>query len=216
MKLSFALPIFLAVAVAGCSSTQKMPTAPSSSLAPSASAAVNTTPGVPPGSGVTNAARPAPGKPGYEPAYEDGRTVTINAIEVPGKAPTTAQADFYEVVYPPDWQALGIPAPQCNPCDHDGNGIDPPDYHDHVLDSSPGDTDYRVPWHVWALVPAYNQNATHDAAIGAIYKADLPLKSEQAVLDFSKMKLDDGSPVAVLVDAQFYFLCAVVNPNAAN
>src|SRR6266496_2526322 len=35
------------------------------------------------------------GKPGYEPAYFDGATVTINAIEVPQGAPSQAQADFY-------------------------------------------------------------------------------------------------------------------------
>src|SRR5579883_474801 len=42
------------------------------------------------------------GKPGYEPAYFNDRTVTINAIEVPQKSGplTNASADFYQVVYP--------------------------------------------------------------------------------------------------------------------
>jgi hypothetical protein len=162
------------------------------------------------------AARPAPGQPGYEPAYVDGRTVTINAIEVPGKAPMQAQADFYEVIYPPDWQALGIAPPQCNPCDHDGNGIDMLDYHDHVLDSAPGSREYRAPWHVYAIVPAYNGDAQHDAAVGDAYKAHLPLKSEADINIFLASTLPGGAPLAVKVDTQFYFLCAVVGTVAAH
>jgi hypothetical protein len=34
-----------------------------------------------------------------EPAYFNGKTVTINAIEVPQHAPLQAQADLYLVVY---------------------------------------------------------------------------------------------------------------------
>ena len=158
--------------------------------------------------------RTAPGQPGYEPAYEDNRLVTINAIEVPNHAPSVAQADFYEVVYPPDWKALGIAPPQCNPCDHQGNGIDPTDFHDHVLDSAPGTVGYRAPWHVYLLVPAYNGDATHDAALGALYKATLPIKSESDVEAFAQKKLADGSPAAQLVDTQFYFLCAIVGQGA--
>lgn len=75
--------------------------------------------------------------PEYEAAYVGGSTVTINAIEVPNRAPQQAQADFYQVVYPIGWQSLGLAAPQCNPCDHQGNGIDFTDFHDHILDSMP-------------------------------------------------------------------------------
>ena len=210
MKLALALSLVAALALAGCSKNNV--TGPASSLGPAQGTASSmlSAPGA-----VPLAARPAPGKPGYEPAYEDGRVLTINAIEVPGKAPAQAQADFYEVIYPTNWQALGIPAPQCNPCDHDGNGIDALDYHDHVLDSSPGDPEYRAPWHVYAVVPAYSGDPTHDAAIDALYKAHLPLMSEQAVLDFAQMTLPDHSPVAIKIDTNFYFLCAVVNPHAA-
>ena len=85
------------------------------------------------------------GPPGYEPAYVGGITVRINAIEVKQNPTQQAQADFYEVVYPFDpvtgqelpnyWPS----SPQCDPCDHQGNGITPDDFHDHVLDSRPSD-----------------------------------------------------------------------------
>src|SRR5690242_11809558 len=78
-------------------------------------------------------------QPEYEQAYVNGKTVTINAIEVPQNAPLQAQADLYLVVYPIDWESLGVAPPQCNPCDHEGDGIDFFDFHDHILDSVPGD-----------------------------------------------------------------------------
>ncbi len=189
----------LAVTVAGCS--KKSPTSPTP-LAPDLRTASATA--------ASQSARPAPGKPGYEPAYVNGTTVMINAIEYPGKTALKAQADFYEVVYPTNWQAEGIPAPLCAPCDHDGNGIDPLDYHDHVLDSQPGDVGFRAPWHVFVVVPAYNGNAGHDAAIDALYQQHLPLMSESAMDAFLAIHLEDGSPVAVEIDTHFFFLCAVV------
>ena len=163
------------------------------------------------------------GGPGYENAYVGGNTVTINAIEVPNHAPYTAQADFYEVVYPINWQQLGLPAPQCNPCDHDGQGIDFLDYHDHVLDSmpsNPGHGNYTPLWHVFVVVPAYSfltgGDPANDAAIGAAYGAQLPAKSETAVDALLASTLPDGvTPIAVEIDTEFYFLCAVVNAHAA-
>jgi len=144
--------------------------------------------------------------------------VTINAIEVPNHAPEQAQADLYEVVYPSGWENLNIGTPQCNPCDHEGNGIDPTDYHDHVLDSvpsNPGGNEYRVPWHVYVVVPAYNGDTQHDAAVTTAYAAHIPAKSETAVDALLAEKLPSGAPVAVEVDTNFYFLCAVVDPHAA-
>lgn len=167
---------------------------------------------------VSNAAVPAPGRPGYEPAYVNGQTVTINAIEVPNVAPEKAQADFYEIVYPPNWQALGLAPPQCNPCDHQGNGIDMTDFHDHVLDSMPGAAganDYRAPWHVYLILPALGDDDAHNALVNAAYATHVPVKSEDAVNDLLAARLDDGSPVAVKIDTDFYFLCAVVSPNAS-
>ena len=159
----------------------------------------------------------AAGKPEYEPAYVNGITVTINVIEVHQGAPLQAQADFYQVVYPIGWELLGL-APQCHPCDHEGDGIDFIDFHDHVLDSmpsSPGHGAYRPLWHVFLVLPAYTGNATHDAAVTSAYAAQLPAKSEAAVEALEQSTLADGSPVAVEIDTQFYFLCVVVNANAA-
>jgi len=161
----------------------------------------------------------AAGSPGYEPAYFDGVTVTINAIEVPQHASLQAQADLYEVVYPIGWESIGIGAPQCSPCDHEGNGIDFTDYHDHILDSipsAPGHGEYSPLWHVFVVLPAYTGDAAHDALVTATYAAYIPAKSEEAVEDLASATLPDGSPVAIMIDTHFYFICAVVNPHAAH
>src|SRR6266536_2694350 len=159
------------------------------------------------------------GKPGYEPAYFNGATVTINAIEVPQHAPLQAQADFYEVVYPIGWESLGIGTPQCDPCDHEGNGIDFTDYHDHILDSipsSPGHGEYSPLWHVFVVLPAYTGDAAHDALVTVAYAAHIPTISEEAVEDLLSSTLPDGSPVAIEIDTHFYFICAVVNAHAGH
>lgn len=160
----------------------------------------------------------AASEPGYEPAYVNGTTVTINAIEASQRAPEQAQADFYEVVYPIGWQQLGLNPPQCNPCDHEGNGIDFTDYHDHILDSMPSDPghgEYGTLWHVFLVIPAYNGNAEHDAAINPAYAAHLPTTSEAAVDGLLASTLSDGSPVAIEIDTESYFLGAVVDSHAA-
>jgi hypothetical protein len=161
-------------------------------------------------------------QPGYESAYVGSKTVTINAIDVPNHAPDTAQADFYQVVYPIGWQDLGLAPPQCNPCDHDGGGIDFIDFHDHVLDSmpsSPGHGEFSPLWHVYLVVPAYSfltgGDPANDSAISAAYATYLPAKSETAVDNLLGATLPNGSPVAIEIDTEFYFLCAVVNSHAA-
>jgi hypothetical protein len=158
------------------------------------------------------------GTPSYESAYFDGATVTINAIQVPQHVPLQAQADFYEVVYPIGWESLGIGTPQCAPCDHEGNGIDFTDYHDHILDSipsSPGHGEYSPLWHVFVVLPAYTGDAAHDALVTAAYAAHIPAKSDEAVDALVSSTLPDGSPVAIEIDTHFYFICAVVSPHAA-
>ncbi len=151
----------------------------------------------------------AGGPPGYEPAYFAGNTVTIDAIEVPQNAGVLAHAsaDFYQVVYP-TIHSLWPGNPQCNPCDHQGNGIDPTDFHDHVLDSvpsSPGGGEYNPHWRVFVVIPS-----AFDFATQAAYAAHLPLKSEAAVLALVK------SGLAQMIDTHFYFICAVVSANAAH
>jgi hypothetical protein len=201
---------------AGCG--KQAPTEPSSSLATVPVSNFATAVGTRTATADAGKGIAFPGQPGYEPAYYDDQTVTINAIEVPNVAPEQAQADFWEVVYPPNWQDLGLSPPQCNPCDHDRNGIDPADYHDHVLDSmpsSPGHGEYRAPWHVYVIAPAAGNDAAHNAEVFQAYASHLPARSEAEVNALLASRLPDGSPIAVPIDTHFYFLCAVVSPNAA-
>src|SRR3989454_8385482 len=100
----------------------------------------------------------AGGPPAYEQAFVLGQTGTINAIEVPQVADERALAGFYQVVYPNDWAARRL-NPPCQPCDHDGPGIEFIDFHDHVLDSmpsSPGHGEFSPLWKVFLVMPAYD------------------------------------------------------------
>lgn len=193
-----AASLLAAAVVAGCGKNSKSPTSPSSSASPTTGAIEKLAPGA------------ASGQPGYEAAYYNGQTVTISGIEVPNHAPLHAQADLYEVIYPIGWQQLGLAPPQCNPCDHDGNGIDFLDFHDHVLDSVPGVAGFHPLWHVSAIVPAYPQGSdtTGMAAISVAYASFLPLKSEAAIDNMLAQHMPNGAPIAVEIDTQFYFLCA--------
>jgi hypothetical protein len=163
------------------------------------------------------------GPPQYEQAYVNNNTVTINAIEVPQKAPQQAQADFYQVVYPIPFESLGISPPQCNPCDHEGDGIDFIDFHDHVLDSmpsSPGHGEFSPLWHVFLVLPNYTNNLAHDTLVNSKYAelfvaGKFPARSEAAVGALLTTILSDNLPLAVQIDTHFYFLCAVVNPHAS-
>ena len=162
-----------------------------------------------PASGAVPNLTTAAAKPDYEAAYVNGTTVTINAIEVPqNQGPLEhAAADFYLTVYPPD-QSLWPDTPQCNPCDHDGQGIDFIDFHNHVLDSmpsNPGHGEYNPLWHVFAIVPA---DFSHDGQ--KAYAAMLPMKSEADV------EAAIAAGVAVEQDLHFYFICAVVGGHAGH
>jgi hypothetical protein len=175
-------------------------------------------------SGAQTSTQPtiAGGPPGYEPAYVNDTTVLINAIEVRQNPTQHAQADFYEVVYPfdpvtgqelPDfWPS----PPQCDPCDHQGNGITPDDFHDHVLDSRPSDPghgNYSALWHVYLIMPNYTSSADHNAAVNAMLRSLLPAMSEDAVNALLSTPVE-GVPLAIKIDTNFYFLCAVVNGHA--
>lgn len=152
----------------------------------------------------------AAGPPSYEPAYFGGQTVTINAIDVNQNEHVLAHAtaEIYIVIYPLVARNAGF-VPQCNPCDH-GNG---PSYHDHVLDSIPGNPgggEFSPLWHVIVVRPNYTADPAHNAAVNAAYLSQLPLKSEAAVDAF----IDAG--YAVEVDTGHYFLCSVVNAHASH
>jgi hypothetical protein len=204
--------LLVATMIASCSDN---PTSPSQSLtaANSSQTSMNMKP-----ASVT-----VGGPPGYEEAYVGGTTVWINAIEVKQNPTGKAQADFYEVVYPFDpatgeeltsyWPS----APQCDPCDHQMNGITPDDFHDHVLDSRPSNPtgrEYNALWHVWVIMPNYTSDAGHNADVNAALQSILPVKSEDALNTMLTTDVD-GMPLATKIDTQFYFLCAVVGAPAA-
>lgn len=162
------------------------------------------------------------GPPGYEPAYVNDTTVTINAIELKQNPTEQAHADIYEVVYPFDpatgeeLTGLWPTAPQCNPCDHMRDGLSPDDYHDHVLDSQPSDPtgrEYNALWHVYVIMPNYTADASHNAAVNDKLASMLPAKSE-AEVDAITATMVDGLPIANEIDTHFYFLCAVVGQGA--
>lgn len=162
------------------------------------------------------------GPPGYEAAYVNDTTVLINAIEVKQNPTGKAQADFYEVVYPFD-PATGQELtdywpsdPQCSPCDHQGNGITPDDFHDHVLDSRPSDPpghEYNALWRVWVVMPNYTSDPAHNASVDAALQSMLPLKSE-AEIDAASATEVDGMPLVNVINTHFYFICDVVGAAA--
>src|SRR5262245_34517289 len=70
----------------------------------------------------------------FEGAYVDGSLVTIGITPpTTSSKPLNSQFSLFLVVYPDGFETLGIGTPICNPCDHGGDGIDPSDFHDHVL-----------------------------------------------------------------------------------
>lgn len=167
----------------------------------------------------TGATRATAG-PSYEPAYANGHTVLISVKDpMPGKVARQAQNKYYEVIYPIGWQSLTTSIPQCNPCDHGGDGDDFFDYHDHVFSAEPSNTGrgaYGPLWRLNFVIPAITGNAQHDAAVVTLYASYLPTTSAQAVKALLSARLSDGSPVAELIDVDYVFLAAIVNSNAAH
>ena len=140
----------------------------------------------------------------FEGAYADGALVTIG-ITAPTVSATALESQFtlFLVVYPNGFQTLGIGLPICNPCDHGGNGVDPTDFHDHVLSGFPHDRAggrHDPIFHLFQVLPAYTGAATHDASVTVAYAGHLPAKSNAAVAALLSAKLNDGSPVATIAD----------------
>lgn len=184
------------VFIAGCAQTPS-PANPSST--PSGAIAAVSVP-----DGALSAADVVGGGPAYERAYYNGTIVTMNHIEVPQNphALAHAAADLYAVIYPAN-HALWPSPPLCNPCVHNGNPI----FHDHVLDSIPGDPghgEFNPLWHVFVIRPANATLATQMA-----YAARLPMTSEDDV------NAAIAAGVASKTDTNGYFLCAIVNDHAA-
>lgn len=108
----------------------------------------------------------AQGKPGTEPAYVDGRTVTIAAmhfITSPSPAQLANASYLYLAAYP--WDGTTAPTfasgyvPNCNPCFHPGLA-DAFVYHDHVLGGAPTLGDASAPRHLIVLL--YRSDVTTD------------------------------------------------------
>jgi hypothetical protein len=192
----------------GCAKTSS-PTSPSSFTNGASTAVANISAAVPGSATGTLAATAVSGRPEYELAYYNGTIVTMNHISVPQnpQALDHAAADLYAVFYPAN-HALWPAPPLCNPCDHPGGANDPRNYHDHVLDSIPSDPghgEFNPLWHVFAIMPVNSS-----AAAQAAFAARLPMTSEAAV------DAAIAAGVAREVDTGSYFLCSIVNADAAS
>jgi hypothetical protein len=208
MSVPFSIiAVAFAVGAVGCAKTSS-PTSPSSSISSPNTAVASSTLAVPGSAeGTLTAATDSLG-PEYGSAYYNGTTVTMNEISVPQNpgALANAAADLYAVIYPPNHD-LWPSAPQCNPCDHNGNGNDLPDFHDHVLDSVPSNPrhgQFNPLWHVFLVLPVDFSPTTQ-----AAYAARLPMTSEAAV------DAAVAAGVAREIDTGSYFLCAIVDAHAA-
>lgn len=149
------------------------------------------------------ARRENPGKPEVEAAFYNGETYYINAIIVEpafSNTPRVAQADLYIVDYvtktPSGTQSSGHPPLV-------------PFAHDHILDSVPGDRDFRALWHVYVVF---------------VFNPNIPLSSIRSESDLLAAitagqagGLANGVPTpgAAPYDTNFVFVCAVIPPVAA-
>jgi len=156
--------------------------------------------------------------PDHETMWYNGNIVNITASDwLPYRAPQKVQNNVYVVVYPIGWQQLGLATPQCDPCDHAGNGIGFDDFHDHVLDSVPGTVGFTGLRHVNVILPNYSflsggNDPARDAALSVAYASHFPVTSVDAVNELLNSTAPDGSPLAVFVDAGFYIRLSVSGP----
>jgi hypothetical protein len=153
--------------------------------------------------------------PDHETMWYNGNIVHITASDwLPNRAPIKVQNNVYVVVYPIGWQELGLATPQCDPCDHAGNGIGFDDFHDHVLDSVPGVVGYTGLRHVNVILPNYSflsggNDTVRDAALSVVYASHFPVTSVDAVNQLLNSTAPDGSPLAIFIDAGFYIRLSV-------
>jgi hypothetical protein len=159
--------------------------------------------------------------PHHELGYVNGRVVTISIKDPhPGKVARSAQNTYFEVSYPIGFQSLTPSVPQCNPCDHVGDGESFDDYHDHVFSAEPSQPEkggYGPLWSLSLVMPNYTANPAHHAAISAEYAKFLPVRSAQEVTALLAAKLPNTEvPLAVRVDLDYVFLAAIVNANAGH
>jgi len=156
--------------------------------------------------------------PDRELGYYNGQEFTFSAdLGIPQRVPAKVQRTVFLVVYPIGFQGLGLDAPQCNPCDHLGDGDSFDDYHDHVLDAVPGVPGYTALSRVNAVLPNYSflsggNNPQRDAVISQVYASYLPATSVAAVNDLLNATAPDGTPLAVRNDLGIYIRLSVNGP----
>lgn len=142
-----------------------------------------------------------------QPAYFNGRLVQYR---FDGPAPDGAATDagvLWEVEYPTGWQDT-LARPLCFYCDHAGDGENAWDFHDHVLSALPDEEVNAagdVYWTVAHIQPAYSENDRLAAEISAAYAALLPADSADEVDRLVQARLDDGTPIARVIDTGFVF-----------
>jgi hypothetical protein len=147
---------------------------------------------------LASAQRLNPGKPEVEAAFYEGETYYINAILVEpafSNTPRVAQADLYIVNYvtksPTGTQSSGHPPLV-------------PFAHDHILDSVPGDKDFRALWHVY-LVFVFDPSIPLSSI-----KSESELVAAITAGQAGGMVNGTPTPGAAPFDTDFVFLCAVV------
>jgi len=149
----------------------------------------------------------------YHPVYFDERSLTYEPSAGDQDAPLSQQVPLYQVSYPADWRRRGLATPQCAPCDHTRDGVTFEDFHDHVAGRGPKEAGRRPKWHVYGVVPNGAGGPRQDRAIDTAYAALLPARSDVEVMRLLTAKLEDGAPVARLVDYGFNFTAPFV-PNS--
>ncbi len=150
-----------------------------------------------------------------ELVWGDGHLYSMVAPPSPEPHPGAAQAqeDFYEEA--PQVPTSGWPAsPQSQDCTH--LGIAPGTnstacYHDHTLNTVPGDVGYRGLWHVYLVLCLYNQpsasvgssSCTAETVSGTLLSggsATLNLAST-VVINGTSTPLTSGAAIQAAVDA---------------
>ena len=126
-------------------------------------------------------------KPATELAWYSGAEVLINFIEVADDTPHRAHSVLY--VVGPDQDEDGDAQQQTHPGILEAA-------HDHVLDSVPGDSNYRPIRHIWLVLDSGGNLAGPG------------LMSETDVL------AAEGAGTVTLVDTGLHFLIAVVNEHS--
>ncbi|MCH8062738.1 MAG: hypothetical protein IH861_09555 [Chloroflexi bacterium] len=126
-------------------------------------------------------------KPETEPAWYGGVELVVNFIEVADDTPHRAHSVLY--VVGPDQDGDGDAHKQTHP-----GILETP--HDHVLDSVPGDSNYRPIRHIFVAV----DNVGNLAGPGLMSEADVLAAEEAGTVN--------------LVDTGLHFLIAVVDEHS--